>query len=563
MKSNSKKAFNRRSFIKGLGVGTAAITTGAAMPLTGCSSSASSGKLPEENDGQQLQIGDQIAIADTDCGKVKGFIMRGVYTFLGIPYGADTSGKNRFMPPVKHEKWEGIRPAVFYGNTAPQNIYDRSTTSYGAFVDHWNYDEVSENCLTINIWTNGIADGKKRPVILWLHGGGYSNGNGIEQDSYNGENIARYGDVVYCSINHRLGVFGFSDLSGVGGAKYKDSGNVGMLDMIASLEWIRDNIANFGGDPGNVTIMGQSGGGAKVCLLAASPAAKGLIHKAVPLSGSAITGNNKQYSGKLGEYILKEAKLTSAQIDKLQEMPWREYMDIAYRAATKMREEQGDPGMRRGGYGPVADGIYLPEGTFFEQPLPNSPDIPMLFCTTFHEFSPSRTDAQLEQITKEGVVERLKERYGDKAESIVNAYAQNFPDAKPIELFALINSNRQSVVNAATAKKHQQSPVYMAWFGWCPPLFDNRMRAFHCLDISFWFLNTDLMMTHTGGGARPRKLSRKMADALLAFVRTGNPNCEALPNWPVFSVENGETMILNDECVVKNDPDREARSSLV
>lgn len=359
---------NRRTFIRNLSLGTAAVGTGAMLPLSSCAPSTGAASNASDNDGPILQIGDNIAIADTEYGKVKGFIMRDVYTFLGIPYGADTGGKNRFMPPRKHESWEGVRPAVFYGNTAPQNIYGRSTTSYGAFVDHWNYDEVSEDCLTINIWTNGLAGSGKRPVIVWLHGGGYSNGNGIEQDGYHGENIARHGDVVFCSINHRLNVFGFSDLSAVGGDRYKDSGNVGFLDMVAALQWVHDNIANFGGDPGNVTIMGQSGGGGKVCLLAASPHAKGLVHKAVALSGSATSANNKQYSEKIGEYILREAGLRPADIDKLQDIPWREYLDIANRAANKMREEQGDSGMRRGPFGPVADGVHLPTGTFFEDP---------------------------------------------------------------------------------------------------------------------------------------------------------------------------------------------------
>lgn len=297
-------------------------------------------------------------------------------------------------------------------------------------------------------------------------------------------------------------------------------------------------------------------------MLAACPQARGLVHKGVALSGSAITGNNKDYARKLGGYILEEARLTPATADKLQELPWREYLDLAGRAARKLREEQGDSGMRRGGFGPVADGIHLPEGTFFESPLPDSPDIPMLFCTTFHEQSPSRTDAAVENITLPEVTERIAQRYPDRAEAIVQAYVRNFPDAKPVEILAFINSNRLAVVNAATAKSQQASPIWMAWFGWCPPLFDGRMRAFHCLDISFWFLNTDLMITHSGGGARPRRLSRKMADALVAFVRSGDPNGGELPPWPQFTPEHGETMILNDVCEVKNDPDREARSSL-
>lgn len=551
-------ALNRRDFIKNIGWGTACAGT----PILSLASCASTRESEPEEDGPQLLIGEDIAVADTSYGKVKGYVMRGVYTFLGISYGADTSGKNRFMPPRRPEPWEGVRPTVFYGNSAPQNVYSRASTSYGMFVDHWNYDEISEDCLCLNIWTPAIADAGKRPVIVWLHGGGFSQGNGIEQDGYHGENIARYGNVVFCSINHRLNVFGFSDLSAVGGERYKDSGNVGTLDMVEALRWVQENIARFGGDPGNVTIMGQSGGGGKVCVLASMPETKGLIHKGVALSGSAVTGNNQEYTRKLGEYIVKEAGLSPGEIDQLQDIPWKEYMDLAYKASAKLEAETGGSGMRRGSFGPVADGIHIPEGTFFSDGSGRISDIPMIFCSTFYEQSLSRTDAALERITMEEAVEKLSGRYGEKSGPVVKAYARSFPEAKPIEILSMIHSNRLAVVEAATAKASQKSPVYMAWFGWCPPLFDNRMRAFHCLDISFWFYNTDLMVTHTGGGARPRKLSRKMADALLQFVRTGNPNGGTLPEWRPFTVERGETLILDDVCEMRNDPDREARETL-
>lgn len=554
---------DRRKFIKNAGLG--ALLLGASpSPVWAAkdriASCVASGKKECPDDAPQLQIGDRIAVADTEYGKVKGYIMRGIYTFLGIPYAAATSGANRFMPPRKHASWTGVRPTVFYGNTAPQEVYSRASTSYDMFVDHWNYDEISEDCLCLNIWTQGLADGKKRPVIVWLHGGGFTRGNGIEQDGYHGENITRYGDVVYCSVNHRLGVFGFTDLSAFG-ERYKDSGNAGLLDMVAALQWIHDNIASFGGDPGNVTVIGQSGGGAKVCLLATMPGMRGLIHKGVSLSGSAIRATDARYSRLLGEYIVKEAGLPAAEVDKLQELPWKTYMELAYRAVTRMEEEVGDPGMVRGSFGPVGDGVHLPETTFFTNA--GAPDIPMLFCTTFHEWGVNRADSSQEDLTAAQAIAQLSKQYGTKATDVYAAYARNFPRAKPVEVLILIHSSRVSVIEAATAKKKQKSPVYMAWFGFCPPLFDGRMRAFHCLDISFWFLNTDLMLTHSGGGARPRKLSYKMADALLSFVRTGNPGCPALPAWPEFTVEKGETMILNDVCEVKNDPDREGRTVLV
>jgi para-nitrobenzyl esterase len=566
-----QKSFNRRNFLKGIGV--ASVAVGAGLPLSSCkdiSKGVKDGFKEGYNkademgkalsDGPVLEIGEHIAIADTDCGKVKGYILHGVYTYLGIPYGADTSGENRFMPPKKHAPWQGILPTVYPGPSAPQQVYPRRPDSYSAFIDHWNYGEIGEDCLYLNVWTPGVGDGRKRPVLFWLHGGGFSNGNAIEQDGYYGENLARQGDIVFVSINHRLNAFGFSDLSACGD-KFKYSGNVGFLDMLAALEWVHNNIANFGGDPANVTIMGQSGGGAKVCDLAACPQAKGLVKQGVALSGSAISAQDPKDTRQLGEYILKEAKLSPAEVGKLQQMPWQQYLDLANAAAKKFAADKG--GRFRAGFSPVADGLYLPAGHFFEQPLPGSPDIPMIFCSNFNESSPSRTDAPLEQITLPEVVKNLQPRYGDKAQAIVDAYGKVFPGSKPIEIYSLILSNRQGVVRSATAKCKQSAPVWMAWFGFQPPLFDSRMRAFHCLDISFWLLNTDRMYTHSGGGVRPRGLSKKMAAALLAFMQQGDPNGGGkLPQWPKFTPDKGTLMELNDTCVVKDDPDRAARAAL-
>lgn len=552
---------NRRNFIRKIGAGSAAAGAAAIMPfsVSSCNAGAKDAQTTDD-DAPPLQIGEHIALAETHAGKVKGFILRGITTFLGIPYAEAAGGANRFMGPQELKPWPGVRPAVFYGNSAPQDVYSRASTSYDMFIDHWNYDEISENCLTLNVWTPATG-GKKRPVLVWLHGGGFSRGNGIEQDGYNGENFSRYGDVVFVSLNHRLGPLGFTDLSGVGGAAYADSGNAGMLDIVAALRWVNKNIAQFGGDPGNVTIAGQSGGGAKVCTLAAMPSAKGLIHKGVSLSGSTTAGISKEYAQRLGEYIVKDAGLSAARLDALHQMPWKEYLALADRAAARLRKEDPAPGLHRGSFGPVADGIQLPTGNYFEARATH-PDIPMLFCSTFHEHSPSRTNPAMENISMQEVIDNLNPQYGARAAEVAQAYAKAFPQAKPVEVLALVRSNRSAVVEAATAKLRQSSPVYMAWFGFCPPLFDGRMRAFHCLDISFWFLNTDLMISHSGGGSKPRKLSVKMTDALLQFMRSGNPNVSALPQWPVFTAANGETMILNETCEVQNDPDREARKVL-
>ncbi len=300
----------------------------------------------------------------TEYGKVRGYVLRGISYFLGMPYGADTSGANRFMPPQKPKPWTDVYPALWWGNSAPQEMENRYENKFASFRDHWNYDDVSEDCLRINVFTPGINDGKKRPVLFWIHGGGFVNGNAIEQDGYNGENFARFGDVVFCSINHRLGPLGFCDLAGVGGERFAASGNVGMLDIVAALDWVRANIANFGGDPTNVTIMGQSGGGAKVCILTAMPFAKGLFQKAVVLSGAARKAGEKTYSENLGAAVVKEAGLKSDDLAKLQAMPWKDFYAIATRAQHAMAKNAGPGGGMMRGFSPVVDAKILPQNPY-------------------------------------------------------------------------------------------------------------------------------------------------------------------------------------------------------
>jgi para-nitrobenzyl esterase len=562
---------DRRKFVKTMGAGATGLALGSvALSATSCSVTSEKGATGASgSDSQILFIGDEIALTDTQYGKVKGYVLRGINYFLGIPYGADTSGPNRFMPPQKPKPWNDIFPAVWWGNSAPQIMEKRYANAYASFADHWNYDDVSEDCLRLNVFTPAINDGKKRPVMVWFHGGGFTNGNGIEQDGYNGENFSRKGDVVFVSVNHRLGPMGFTNLAGVGGDKFAASGNVGMLDLVAALEWVRDNITNFGGDPGNVTIMGQSGGGAKVCITTAMPSAKGLFHKAVVLSGATTRTGEKEYAEKLGAYILKEAGLKPKDIGKLQEMPWMDYYLLANRAAGNLAKEMGPgAGIMRRGFNPCADGVYIPNDPYFPEASTVAADVPMIICSTMNEMAPSRTNAELENVTLDEVKEFLKSRagfgpgLGEKAGEVVDAYAKAFPDKKPVEIWSLVSANRKSVIDLADAKSKQSPPVYVAWFCWQPPLFDNRMRAFHCSDICHWFYNTDLMLTHTGGGLRPRQLSEKMSGALLQFMKTGNPDNGGLPSWTRYTSEKGEVMVLDDVSELKDDPDREARQSL-
>jgi para-nitrobenzyl esterase len=560
---------NRRKFIQNIGAGAVGLTFG--------TTTVSMSSCLNENDSQILFIGDNIAVAETTYGKVRGFVHRDIYNFLGIPYGADTSGKNRFMPPQKPDPWKDVYPAVYWPNAAPQLLDNFYANRYLAFTDYWHYDEVGENCLGINVWTPGYTDNTKRPVLLWIHGGGFTSGNSIEHPEYHGENLCRKGDIVFCSLNHRLGPIGFSNFAAVGGEKYAASGNVGMLDIVAALEWIHDNISNFGGDPNNVTIMGQSGGGSKVCILTAMPSAKGLFHKAVALSGLATTAGEKRASEELGSYVLKEAGLSASQFDKLQDIPWREYFVLANGALRKMREESarvsGSTDVARapaggGGFSPVVDGVYLPQNPYSPIATPLADNIPMIICSTFNERSPSSFDSSLENITLDKAKELAKTTrgfgrpIGDDAPMIVDAYAKNFPDKKPIEILSMVISNRSRAIEMINLKSQQTAPSYLAWFEWKTPLFDGRLRAFHTMDIGFWFYNTDVQISHSGGGSRPRNLAAKMSGSLIQFMKSGIPDGGGLPNWPKYTSAKGETMILDDISVVQNDPDREARKSL-
>ncbi len=546
---------NRRGVFKGAGIAALGFS---APALGACATgSQATAQTALNDDSETIQIGANIAIANTEYGQVRGMILRGIHEFRGIPYGASTAGANRFMPPQPPARWEGVYDALWWGNSAPQPMEAKYARPFNAWLDHWNYDDVSEDCLRVNVWTPAL-DGRQRPVLVWFHGGGWSAGNGIEQDGYKGENFARKGDVVFVSVNHRLGPFGFSDFSSVGGEKYRHSGNAGALDMVEALRWVNRNIANFGGDPGNVTIMGQSGGGAKVCTLAAMPAARGMLHKVVPLSGSSVDAQQQSRTQAIGAAILQRAGLRRTQIDRLQEMPWQEYLALANAAAQGME----------GGFSPVADGVNIPTGGYFTDPNGAAHDIPMLLSTTFHEWNMMLYVPTMETYTPEEAIESLRtqggrmgrgEGLGDRAPAVYNAFAEAFPEASPGEICVMVSSNRQGVIRTADAKANQAAPIYLAWYGYCPSHYDGRIRATHCADICFWFNNTDLMYTHSGGGPRPRALSNRMSDALLAFMRTGDPNTASLPQWPRYDVQNRPTMILNDECEVQNDPDKAGR----
>ena len=305
-----------------------------AILLSSCGGTAKIEKASACGQEGEITASSAIAIAETESGKVAGYVENGIYIYKGIPYAK----AERFMPPVAADKWEGVRSSRAYGPTCPQGKRMGWYSDEQAFAFNWDDGYPDENCLRVNIWTPGLKDGKKRPVMVWLHGGGYSAGSGQELPSYDGTNLAKKGDAVVVTLNHRLNVLGFLDLSAYGD-KYAKSGNAGLLDLVAALQWVNKNIESFGGDARNVTIFGQSGGGGKVSTLLATPSARGLFHKAIVQSGSMLRTMEQKYSRRIGSAVMEELGLKASQIDELCKMPYDKVLAAGDKAIAKVRAE--------------------------------------------------------------------------------------------------------------------------------------------------------------------------------------------------------------------------------
>ena len=330
----------------------------------------------------------ETAVAQTESGKVGGFLQDGIYIYKGIPYAK----AERFMPPQPADKWEGVRSSRMFGPTCPQAVRMGWGADEHAFAFHWDDGYPGEDCLRVNIWTPGLNDGKKRPVMVWLHGGGYAAGSGQELPSYDGFNLAKKGDAVVVTLNHRLNVLGFLDLSAYGD-KYAKSGNAGLLDLVAALQWVNKNIAAFGGDAQNVTIFGQSGGGGKVSTLLATPSAKGLYHKAIVQSGSMLRTMDAKYSRRIGAAVMDELGLKASQIDELQKMPYERLLAAGEKAVAKVKAEvEKEDGISTFifGWAPTVDGDVLPAQPFDPQAPAQSKDVPVMIGTTLHAPSPKK-----------------------------------------------------------------------------------------------------------------------------------------------------------------------------
>ncbi len=570
--SSSPSGMPRRDWLK-----NAALLTGttAAAGLTGAACAPAAPAPPAStsssatNGAHSTVTTPDNAIVETASGKIRGFTRNGVYIFKGVPYGDTTAGENRFMAPKPVKPWTDVRDTLAWGPVSPHGPRAGWINQEEQFVYYWDDGFATEDMLRLNVWTPAVNDGKKRPVLVWIHGGGYASGSSQELRPYDGERLAREHDVVLVSMNHRLNVFGFLDLSQIGGEKYAQSGNVSMLDLVQSLQWVRDNIARFGGDAGNVTIFGQSGGGGKVTTLMAMPSAKGLFHKAVAMSGSFIGAATRDNAKALALQVMKELGISAAQVAKLHTVSTDALLNAGSAAAQKIAPfgfpKPGTLPKINLGWEPVVDGTVLPE-TPFETAAPAlSAGIPFLLGNTFHEFTTGIDKPQAHLMTWDQLTATLTPQLAAKTGPAIDAYRKAFPSAKPFEINGMIGSDlfRRGAVWQTELKARQAgAPVYHYWFGWKTPVLDGRPLAFHCQDLAFWFDNIDLCVQATGGGEEARTLASQMSRALVAFARTGDPNHDGLPKWAPFTESNRAMMIFDSTSEVKIDPDKEARQVL-
>lgn len=495
--------------------------------------------------------------ATTQSGKIAGYRdASGIYTYKGVPYAT----AKRFEAPVAVEPWEATRSCRNFGPTAPQDARQGWLNDPIAFAFNWDDGFPGEDCLRLNIWTKAAGnDGKKRPVMVWLHGGGFSAGSGQELPGYDGANLADKGDVVVVTLNHRLNVLGFLDLSDYGD-KYAVSANAGMLDIVAALDWVNKNIEQFGGDPENVTIFGQSGGGGKVSTLLAMPAAKGLFHKAIVQSGSACRTMTSDYSRRIGRAVVKELGLEN-NVDAIADVPYSDLLAAANKALANVRAEieaEGGTTPFIFGWAPSVDGNVLPDQPFDGKAPEISREIPMIIGTTRCEFSPTTYMPALRNADMATAKTFLERIYGDKTDEFIEAYGKAYPGYQPKDLIDCDTRFRPGAVEQADVKSAQGgAPVYMYMFTWESPVLEGSLRSTHCMEIPFVFNNADVHASMTGGGDDAMRLADKMSDAWIAFARTGNPNSASIPEWPAYSKDGGATMIFNNECDVWHNHDRE------
>lgn len=478
----------------------------------------------------------------TKYGDVCGYIYRGVYTYKGIPYAQ----AKRFEVPQPPKIWIGIRSCRTYGPSAPQPKTNRWDNDASAFFYLWYEGRQSEDCLRLNIWTKGINDGKKRPVLVWLHGGGFVEGCGQDHPGYDGHNLADK-DVVVVTINHRLNTLGYTDLSDFG-QKYKYSGNVGNIDIVEALKWVRDNIQNFGGDPNCVTVFGQSGGGAKVSSLLCMPMAQGLFHRAMIMSGSGfMSGMKSETARKIGERTVALLGLDKNNIDNIQTMDYEKVYKANVQAMNEIsKETDGNNSFGNSlTWEPIIDGDILPKALFKDGSEKISKDIPLIIGSTLNEFSGGKkSDKNVK--TWEDAKNDLKKVLGKNSDDFVNEFRKVYPNDDINALYRLDLMVRPAAVEQALARAADGgAPVWNYLFTYQLPSEDGAFHAGHNSDIAFYFNNVIRSANMTGATPEGIELGEEMSNALINFARTGKPFAKNIPEWKPVTEKNINTMIWN------------------
>ena len=518
------------------------------------------------------------AVAKTQYGKVRGFVDGGVLTFKGIPYGQNTAGENRWLPAKPLKAWDGEYPALVYGPNCPQNLHawDRplaqqgqGATSWGAieqtFIQDWDDGYQGEDMLKLNVWTPALTG--KRAVMVYFHGGGFSFGSSYELPSHEGAQMARQHDVVQVSVNHRLNILGFFDLAEIGGSAYADSVNCSMMDLVASLKWVHENIANFGGDPDRVMIYGQSGGGSKVTTLLSMPSTAGLIHRASIQSGGGGNPPGPEASRELARQIMKELNLGPNDIGSLQKMEWAKLNAAANAAATKVNGPAGGRGAPaaagappRAGAGPTVDGRLITMRSFNDAIADSAKNIPILIGSVSEE-----GNSMGSRPTEEQWRATLARTYGDaKGKALADAMIKKYPK-KSIRLLSYgvggLN-NRNNVTRMATLKANQKgAPVFAYYFTWQSPMLEDA-GAWHTSELAFCFDNTKRCEQGTGNTLEAQTLARKMATAWANLAKTGNPSQPGLV-WAPFDPAKCQTMHFDNVCGMVNDPEGDLRKIML
>ena len=555
-------ALSRRALLKNsiLGGGTALMSKFFAGAFQGTASAAGAQAMSTN------------PVIETAAGKIRGFSSEGVYAFKGIPYGASTTGKNRFMPPVKPEPWTGVRDALQYGHSAPQTIANApsifSAMDFLVSAENPRGIEEAEDCLVLNVWmapNTVVKSLTKRPVMVWLHGGAFTSGSG-SAPLYNGATLARWGNVVVVTVNHRLGALGYTYLRDVGGDAFGASGNVGMLDIVAALQWVRDNIAEFGGDPGRVLIFGESGGGQKVSTLLAMPAAKGLFHRAVIESGPGVKMNALDHATRVADIFLAELSITRDRIAELQTIPIERIM--AAQGAVNRKLGPFIPGMVQG-FSPMVDGVSLRQNPFDPVAPDVSADVPLLIGWNRTELTLfAAGDPALFSLDEAGMERRIRMLLGGNAPSVLRAFRNDYPDENPSGLYFLIASAYPTVAYTAKIAERRaakgKAPTFVYEFTWETPILGGKLRSPHTIEMPFVFANVfdPLVQKLCGSGKDISPLAEHVSGAWAAFAAAGDPNSKGFPHWPAYSAAHRNVMLINTESKVDRDPQRESRVAI-